>query len=437
MLTPRGLALCVMAVLAWGLGRLLGVDELYVVSAATAAMVLLAAASTRLSSTRIAVRRTTGTVHTRPQEPVPIELQLRNDGRLPASLLLVEDRLPSGISVTDNDRGAARFVVRSLRPRQVVRLDWRAIGRRRGRYAIGPVRIRLRDPFGLAERSRRYRSTDDLVVFPAVESLETSGRRGARQGAETSALRRAFHRGDEFYTMRTYVVGDDLRHVHWPSTAHRGTLMVRQHELPWNAKAVVYLDTRGALHRGSGPRGTFERAITVAASVLLHLRDKGYDVQLDTSEDGAIPRTAGADAALVRLAEVSPAANVTATTALRRLSRAGNGLLVAVVRPPADTTELTDHPEVRALLHAGHEYRGCMALVVERHDEERCATLARMLQLAGWRSTVVMQGEPLVDAWQRAVIGVPVAEPADDMDLAGAGRVRASASEPEGGDLHG
>jgi uncharacterized protein (DUF58 family) len=430
MLTPRGLTLCIMAVVAWGLGRLLGVDELYVVSAASAAMVVLAVASTRLSSTRIAVRRTTGAVHARQQEKVPIELQLRNDGRLPASLLLVEDRRPSGISAADDDRGSARFVVRSLRPRQVVKLDWRAIGRRRGRYAIGPVRIRLRDPFGLAERSRRYRSTDDLVVFPAVESLATRGTRGARQGAETSALRRAFHRGDEFYTMRTYVVGDDLRHVHWPSTAHRGTLMVRQHELPWNAKAVVYLDTRGAVHRGSGMRGTFERAVSAAASVLLHLRDKGYDVHLDTSEVQASHSTGGPDTALVRLAEVSPAVNTTATPALTRLTRTGNGLFVAIVRPPADTAELAGHPEVRALLRAGHEYRACTALVIERHDGERCATLARMLQLAGWRAAVVAQGEPLVEAWRRAVIGVAVAEFAE----VGADAGGASPSEPAGGD---
>jgi uncharacterized protein (DUF58 family) len=438
MLTPRGLALCIIAVMAWGLGRLLGVDELYVVSAASAAMIVLAVASTRLSSTRVAVRRITGTVHTRQQEKVPIELQLRNDGRLPASLLLVEDRRPTSVSAADDDHGAARFVVRSLRPRQVVKLDWKAIGRRRGRYTIGPVRIRLRDPFGLAERTRRYRSTDDLVVFPAVESLATKGTRGARQGAETSALRRAFHRGDEFYTMRTYVVGDDLRHVHWPSTAHRGTLMVRQHELPWNAKAVIYLDTRGAVHRGSGPRGSFERAVSAAASVLLHLRDNGYDVQLETGDDEAHHSTGGsADAALVRLAEVSPAVSTSVSNAMARLARAGNGLFVAVVRPPAENAEflgrgpaeaparvsrdakLTEHPEVRALLRAGHDYRACMALVIERHDQERCATFARMLQLAGWRSAVVAQGEPLVDAWQRAVIGVAVAEPEDLAEVGG------------------
>lgn len=411
MLTPRGITLCLVAVVAWGLGRLLGVDELYVVSSASAAMVVLAVAATRLSSTRIAVRRSTGSMHARQMEQVPIELQLRNDGRLPASLLLVEDRRPSGITAAGDDETAgARFVVRGLRTRQVVKLRWQAVGRRRGRYAIGPVRIRLRDPFGLAERTRRYRGTDDMVVFPAVESLATTAGRGFRQGAETSALRRAFHRGDEFYTMRTYVVGDDLRHVHWPSTAHRGTLMVRQHELPWNARAVIYIDTRGSVHRGSGPAGTFERAVSAAASVLLHLRDLDYDLHLIADDTDTAPGPNDADAALVKLAEVSPTTGRSPVDAIGRLDRAGTGLLVTVLRPPPDGGDLTEHPEVRALLRAGRNYRSCIALVIVQHDEERCATLARMLQLAGWQAAILSPGEPLVDAWQRAIVGAAANE---------------------------
>lgn len=411
MLTPRGIALCLVAIVAWGLGRLLGVDELYVVSAASAAMVILAVVSTRVSSTRIAVRRSTGSMRARQKEQVPIELQLRNDGRVPASLLLVEDRRPSGITAAGDDETAgARFVVRSLRARQVVKLRWLAVGRRRGRYAVGPVRIRLRDPFGLAERTRRYRGTDDLVVFPTIESLATTGGRGFRQGAETSAQRRVFHRGEEFYTMRGYVVGDDLRHVHWPSTAHRGTLMVRQHELPWNARAVIYVETRSSVHRGSGMAGTFERAVSAAASVLLHLRDHDYDVHLIADDGGKAPAPDNADAALVKLAEVSPTTGRSPVDTIGRLDRAGTGLLVTVLRPPSGSGDLVEHPEVRALLHAGRNYRAGIALVIVQHDEERCATLARMLQLAGWQAAIVSPGEPLVDAWQRAIVGAAANE---------------------------
>ncbi|CAN5911390.1 hypothetical protein BH23ACT10_BH23ACT10_19980 [soil metagenome] len=410
MLTGRGVALGGLAVLAWALGRFLGVDELYVVSGAAAAMIVLAVVATRVSSTRIAVRRRTATPHAQHGARIPIELALRNDGRLPASLLLVEDRRPPGIGVDADDDGA-RVVVQGLRPRQVADLEWHAIGYRRGRYTIGPVRIRLRDPFGLAERSRRYKGTDEVVVFPPIERLSNVGMRGIRHGMDSSAARRVFHRGDEFHTMRTYVVGDDLRHVHWPSTAHHGTLMVRQHELPWQASAVVYVDGRAHLHRGTADRSTFERAVSVGASVLVHLHHQRYDVRL-VSVDGAdaTPRAGGhLEEAMTQLAELRPATDRSPLAPLAATENLGNGVLVAVVRPPADDLDLADHAEVRALQRAGQSYASRIALVVEHDDSVRCATLARLLGLAGWRSAVVGAGVPLDEAWQRAVVGTDIA----------------------------
>lgn len=418
MLTARGVALSVLAVAAWALGRFLGVDELYVVSGAILAMLGLATASTRVSSARIAVRRHRTARHVHLGEVMPIELALRNDGRLPAALLLVEDRRPSGIGAARDGDDGARFVVRGLRPRQVVDLRWRAIGRRRGRYTIGPLRIRLRDPFGFAERSRRYRGTDEVVVFPAIEDLRGSGTRGVRHGVDTSATNRALQRGDEFHTMRAYVIGDDLRYIHWPSTAHRGELMVRQHELPWQARAVVYIDSRMHVHRGVADRSTFERSVSAAASVLVHLQAHQYETQLLTHD--ARPTTASrrADEALVRLAELSPATEDSTVATLREVQRAGDGLLVALLRPPTGTQsrggdqdahgDLTADPQVRALQQACRGYRTKVALIIAHDDGPRCETMARVLRLAGWQCAVAPPGEALTDVWQRAMVNVDV-----------------------------
>lgn len=416
MLTGRGVALGGLAVVAWALGRFLGVDELYVVCGAAIAMVLLAVVSTRVSSTRIAVRRRTAARYAQHGERIPIELAMRNDGRLPASLLLVEDRQPPGMTADDGSGG--RAVVRSLRPRQVANLEWHAVGHQRGRYTIGPVRIRLRDPFGLAERSRRYRGTDEVVVYPATEQLSNVGMRGIRHGMDSSASRRVFHRGDEFHTMRAYVVGDDLRHVHWPSTAHRGTLMVRQHELPWQASAVVYVDSRAHVHRGVGDASTFERAVSAGASVLVHLQQQRYEMGLVTvGGSDAAPRAGShLEAAMTQLAELRPVTDRSPLSALRATEDLGNGVLVAVIRPPSDDEDLAEHVEVRALQQAGHGYASRIALVIEHDDGVRCATLARLLSLAGWHSAAVAVDAPLDDAWKRALVGADIAW------TAGAGR---------------
>lgn len=409
MLTPRGLTVLALGILAWTLGRLLGVDELYVVSAAAVAMVALAVLSTRASSTRIAARRSTTATRAHVAQPVTIEVQLRNDGRWPATMLLVEDRRPAGVGIGRSgraagiDASAARFVVPGLRPRQVVDLRSQVVGRRRGRYAVGPLRVRLRDALGLAERSRRYRSFDDLIVYPAIEPIEHRATRGLRQGSAASASRRVFHQGEEFHTMRAYVTGDDLRHVHWPSTAHRGSLMVRQLEMPRDADAVVALDTRAAVHHGVGRGGTFERAVSIAASVTAHLRDQRYAVRLVAGPTA--PVDAGGDQALVCLAEVAPSRDTGLVASMAALRQAGTGLLVTVVRPPVDDDPLSDLTEVRALLRAADNYRTRVALVVGHHDVQRCDALARLLQVAGWRAAVVACDEPLDAAWHRALLG--------------------------------
>ncbi len=69
--------------------------------------------------------------------------------------------------------------------------------------------------------------------------------------------------GDEFYALREYVVGDDLRRVHWPSTARHDELMVRQDEMPWQDRTTVVLDVRRASHTPE----SLERAVSAAASV--------------------------------------------------------------------------------------------------------------------------------------------------------------------------
>src|SRR5438046_425881 len=56
--------------------------------------------------------------------------------------------------------------------------------------------------------------------------------------------------GEDFYALRAYEMGDDLRRVHWPSTARVDELMIRQNEMPWQGRATVLLDTRAQAHEG-------------------------------------------------------------------------------------------------------------------------------------------------------------------------------------------
>src|SRR5437899_3317308 len=70
----------------------------------------------------------------------------------------------------------------------------------------------------------------------------------------------------EFYTMREYVTGDDLRRIHWPSVARTGQLMIRQDESTRRSSALLFLDSRASALGAYGSPG-FERAVSVAATL--------------------------------------------------------------------------------------------------------------------------------------------------------------------------
>ena len=105
---------------------------------------------------------------------------------------------------------------------------------------------------------------------------------GEYAGSGDSRARSVAVHGEDDIATREYRNGDDLRRVHWRSTARTGELMVRREEQPWESRATIVLDTRRQGHRGEGPTSSFEWAVSAAASVGLHLRHSGYKIRLVT-----------------------------------------------------------------------------------------------------------------------------------------------------------
>jgi uncharacterized protein (DUF58 family) len=122
---------------------------------------------------------------------------------------------------------------------------------RRGRYDIGPLQVGFVDPFGLARVRWRALGVSRFLVHPRVERLATPYDMGERRSLASTARRQPTGaRGEDFYTLREYVEGDDLRKVHWPSTAKRGTYMIRQEETPWHTRSTILVDDRAQGHAG-------------------------------------------------------------------------------------------------------------------------------------------------------------------------------------------
>jgi hypothetical protein len=153
----------------------------------------------------------------------------------------------------------------------------------RGRFEIGPMTVRVSDPFGLIELGRAFHTTVPLTVTPRTVALPNIPLGGACTGSGDNRPR-AFATGSaEDVTVREYRRGDDLRRVHWRSSARVGELMVRREEQPWQSRATLFLDNRLRAHRGQGVASSLEAAVSAAASIAVHLSHRGFTVRLVTA----------------------------------------------------------------------------------------------------------------------------------------------------------
>ena len=216
-----------------------------------------------------------------------VVLHITSLGRLPAGGLLVSDGVPYSLG------GRPRFLIEHLPRLTGTRLKYTVQPMLRGIQQLGPLKATITDPFGLAEFERELAHTSRLIVVPRVVKLiGVPGGSGLGSGDDGS-VRLAAGQGEDDAIVRPYRQGDDLRKVHWRSTAKRDEMMVRVEERPWRGGTTVLLDHRTVAHRGTGAAASLEWAVSFAASVCLHLHRYGQRIRLVTETGQLIVQDTG------------------------------------------------------------------------------------------------------------------------------------------------
>ncbi len=231
--------------------------------------------------------------------------------------------------------GSAAFTVGRIDPGVEHTARYEILCRPRGIYTVGPAILRTTGPLGLAERRWTVGGVDRLAVYPRVDDLEgLPVVRGFDRSQQAARPTFSLSGGEDFYTLREYREGDDLRHVHWPATARHDELMIRQLELPWQSKALVLLDHRSSSFANSD---AFEHAVSGAASILRHLHLGGFVPELWTLDEAARVQHDRYRAAMERLASVQPRSGVRLQQAVtRHRTKGGGGILYLVTGAPDD-----------------------------------------------------------------------------------------------------
>ncbi len=212
-------------------------------------------------------------------EQVAVTLTLHNTGRLPKLYLRVQERLPDTLQRV----GGGAPLLLQLLPGEAADVSYVLEAQKRGAYQIGPVQVTSTDPLGFYAHAQTVASRAEMLVYPQVLPLHGLAFMGAYAGGHRDLdSAPAAGGGLDFHGVRPYQPGDELRRVHWRTTARTGKLAVMEYTQGAASEALVALDLNGASYAdtGVGRESAIEYAIKMASSACDFLLRAGHAVRV-------------------------------------------------------------------------------------------------------------------------------------------------------------
>jgi uncharacterized protein (DUF58 family) len=329
------------------------------------------------------------------------DFTIANRGRFPIPLLQVNE-------ITDLP-GYRNEVGVSLGGHGEHRWHRRVFCRRRGRYRIGGLNFRATDPLGLFPVERRIDRRQEITVYPATLELPFFSLSPQPEGGAAARRWLASQASPNAASVREYVSGDSLRHIHWHTTAHTGNLMVREFDPDPPRDTTlreiwIVLDMQRHAQLGEGDETTEEYGVTIAASLAKKYLDGGKRVGLIAEGDTAclVPPEDGAgqlEAILRALTLVKATGSIPIDKLLEASAeRFGAGAAAIIIMP-------SENPAIAAPLGqiTGRQARAAVILLdsFSFGGAESAANNAHTLSTGGASVYTVRQGlaiEPSLDS---------------------------------------
>ena len=325
MLTARGWALTAASAALLVLGRLLGIRELFELGIGLATLIAAACIVVRRHRRETRQERAVLPSEAYPGALVTVEVTIAAGRRRSVPLLFV-DRLPRDLAGPPGSPGEPEASQQAgpgggqPRPEQVLpagttsvhssvgalnahnthRIRYQFVAAKRGRYEVGPGSVNTTDPFGVAQGRHRSVPAGAVLVLPAVETLPPLSVASPGTLRGTPLPLAPVGAGEDFFTMRGYLPGDDVKKIHWRSTARQGHMMVRQEDRPSEPRVAILVEDGSDAHaRRSDGADSFESCISSAASLVHLFESQGVAVGLALSSGvaGTPPAASGLDLA--------------------------------------------------------------------------------------------------------------------------------------------
>jgi len=208
-------------------------------------------------------------------EHIKVTLEIRNNLEMELSDLHFEDEISEAVRL---ESGTNSFDL-TLKPLQRTEHFYEISTPKRGRYPLGPLKLTTSDILGFRQYSETIHAQDAAVVLPRAEDLgrvELSARRvGPWPGTVPS---RSLGPGTEFFELRLYVPGDELRRINWKATAKRRRLVTNEFETERVTDVLVVLDCSEGIQSGAFSYDAEEFEVSLTASICSQLLLQGNRV---------------------------------------------------------------------------------------------------------------------------------------------------------------
>ncbi|MDA1358748.1 DUF58 domain-containing protein [Glycomyces luteolus] len=332
--TGRGVGLALAAVGLLIAGWVWGYPELATLGAASA-LACVAAGSVIAAKPRLEVERAVAPDRISVGHDATVTLNVRNAGRWRS----VNARAVDAYGGSGLETRRVSIPLARLRPGKSAGASYAIKAERRGVVDAGPLTIGKRDLLGLAATAGTFGTTARLWIHPRLHQLGRTpdglarSLEGTADKVEQGSL--------TFHALREYVIGDELRHVHWRTSARIGKLMVKEHldtSLPTVAIAIDDRADSWPASPGSLAPQPFEAACEAAYSILTACFRAEYHAAL-VPASGAVVSGAGRDSYGDLLAELAPDAKDSLSAYVSRLTAARYGdtlVWITGTEPPTD-----------------------------------------------------------------------------------------------------
>lgn len=403
LLTRRGRLLVVVGVVTVLLSMLAGQRDVLRLGLLLLVLPLIAGVLVARARVRMSCERSVEPAQVPLGMPLRGRISLGQDGRLPAAILMLEDAVPAELGSNP------RFLVDRADLSWRREVEYPMLGRTRGRFSTGPLLVRTTDPFGLVSLDRQFSATSEVMITPEVVPLPAIRATGGAGSTGEAQPHRIGVVGQDDALVREYHQGDDVRRIHWRSTARRGELMVRREEQSWDPSASILLDSRARAHAGVGMHSSLEWAISAAASIAVHFVNDGFGVEI--YEAGGPMHISGSmgqhssvtqEVVISRLTDLKPSVTATLHYAIEAATVDQPGQLVIAIVGQLDAEE------AHALLRLRRNRAQALALMIDvgtfadspsERQRSEFEVAAEILRDNQWRVISVPRQMSVADAW--------------------------------------